>query len=82
MALLPIQGTTEGDFVVHLVPVDDQDSMSTVADKIAHHSVGRRVAAQNKTMAIRFHGETLPADATPASAGVGPMDFLQAFYEP
>jgi hypothetical protein len=32
-------------------------------------------------MGVRFHGQTLPGDATPATAGVGPMDFLQAYYE-
>ncbi len=43
MALFPIYGVFEGDFVPHLVAVDTDDTMDQVAAKIAVHSVGRRV---------------------------------------
>ena len=36
------QGIFEGDFVVLLVPVDTDDPMTVVAQKIAHHVAGRR----------------------------------------
>lgn len=80
MALLPVQGQVEGDFVLNLVPIDSDDTMDVVAGKIAHHSVNRRVAQQDKPLRVRFNGHVLPADATPASAGVAPLDFLEAFY--
>lgn len=80
MALLPVQGQVLGDFVLNLVPIDSDDTMDVVAEKIAHHSVDRRVAKQNKPLRVRFHGHVLPRDSTPASAGVGPLDYLEAFY--
>ena len=43
MALFPIYGVFKGDFVPHLVAVDTDDTMSQVAEKIAVHSVGRRI---------------------------------------
>jgi hypothetical protein len=43
MALFPIYGVFKGDFVPHLVAVDTDDTMAQVADKIAVHSVGRRI---------------------------------------
>jgi hypothetical protein len=43
MALFPIYGVFKGDFVPHLVAVDTDDTMAQVAEKIAVHSVGRRV---------------------------------------
>ena len=43
MAMFPIYGVFEGDFVPHLVAVDTDDTMNQVAEKIAVHSVGRRV---------------------------------------
>ena len=43
MALFPIYGLFQGDFVPHLVAVDTEDTMHQVAEKIAVHSVGRRV---------------------------------------
>ncbi len=45
MALFPIVGRLVGDFIPHLVAVDTDDTMDTVAEKVAVHSVGRRVAA-------------------------------------
>jgi toluene monooxygenase system protein B len=43
MALFPIIGRFVGDFVPHLVAVDTEDNMDAVAQKVAVHSVGRRV---------------------------------------
>ncbi len=43
MALFPIYGVFKGDFVPHLVAVDTEDTMAQVVDKIAVHSVGRRM---------------------------------------
>lgn len=80
MTLLPVQGQVLGDFVLNLVPIDSEDTMDVVAEKIAHHSVGRRVAKQYKPLRVRFNGQLLPTDATPASAGVSPLDYLEAFY--
>jgi toluene monooxygenase system protein B len=80
MALMPVQGQVLGDFVINLVPIDSDDTMDVVAEKIAHHSVNRRVAKQDRPLRVRHHGHVLPVDATPASAGVSPLDYLEAFY--
>lgn len=82
MALLPVQATVIGDFVIHLVAIDDEEPMSEVAAKIAHHSIGRRVFPTESPLRVRFKGELLPDDATAASAGVGPMDVLYAVTQP
>jgi Toluene-4-monooxygenase system protein B (TmoB) len=44
MAMFPITGRFVGDFVPHLVAVDTGDTMDQLAEKVAAHSVGRRVA--------------------------------------
>ena len=80
MALFPIQGVFEGDFVVLLVPVDTEDPMSVVADKIAHHVVDRRVEPRDRPIRVRHHGAELDPTATVVSAGVAPMDVLVAGY--
>jgi len=80
MALFPVQGIFEGDFVVLLVPVDTDDPMTVVAEKIAHHVVGRRVAARDKPMRIRRQGEFLDDDATVAEANLSPLDVLEVVY--
>jgi toluene monooxygenase system protein B len=80
MALFPVQGIFEGDFVVLLVPVDTDDPMTVVAEKIAHHVVGRRVAAQDRPMRIRRQGEFVADEVTVAEANLAPLDVLEVVY--
>jgi toluene monooxygenase system protein B len=80
MAMFPVQGFVEGDFVVVLALVDDTDPMPVVAEKIAHHSVGKRVAAQDRPMKVRRAGEVLADDATLSSIGAAPLDVLEVVY--
>ncbi|MCK8673745.1 toluene-4-monooxygenase system B family protein [Rhodococcus sp. NPDC003382] len=80
MALFPVQGIFDGDFVVLLVPIDDTDPMSVVAEKVAYHAAGRRVAAQPRPLQVRFQGRVLADTATVTDAGVGPLDVLQVGY--
>jgi toluene monooxygenase system protein B len=77
MALFPVQGVVEGDFVVVLVPVDDTDPMRVVAEKIAYHGIGKRVRSKNRPLKIRYHGELLDDDATLAGLGCAPLEVLE-----
>lgn len=80
MALFPVQAYFDGDFVVLVVPIDDEDPMTTIADKVAYHVVDRRVAAEDRPMQVRHNGVVLAGDATVVTAGVGPMDVLRVSY--
>ena len=57
MAPFPVQGFVDGDFVVVLALVDDTDPIPVVAEKIAYHSVGKRVPAQDRPMKVKRNGE-------------------------
>ncbi|MFN8079027.1 MAG: toluene-4-monooxygenase system B family protein [Kineosporiaceae bacterium] len=80
MALFPIQGIVEGDFVVVLVPVDDTDPMTVVAEKIAYHGVGKRVPAQDRPLKVRYRGDLQDDEATLAGLGAAPLDVLEVVY--
>jgi toluene monooxygenase system protein B len=80
MALFPVQAVFEGDFVVLLAPVDDEDPMTVVAQKIAVHAVQRRVVAQDRPMRVKFNGQILDDEATVVTAGVRPLDVLEVVY--
>jgi len=80
MALFPVQGIVEGDFVVVLVPVDDTDPMTVVAEKIAYHGIGKRVAAQDRPLRVRYKGALLDDASTIVDAGCAPMDVLEVLY--
>lgn len=77
MALFPVQGIVEGDFVIVLVPVDDTDPMTVVAEKIAHHGVGKRVADTGRPLKVRYRGSVLADDSTIVDAGCTPLDVLE-----
>jgi len=80
MATLPLQAVFEGDLAVLLVPVDDGDAMSAVAEKVAHHVADRRVPAQDRPLVVTFKGSQLPDDVTATAAGIGPMDVIRVGY--
>lgn len=80
MALFPVQGIVEGDFVVVLVPVDDTDPISVVAEKIAYHGIGRRVRRQDRPLRVRYHGELVDDAATLAGLGCAPLDVLEVVH--
>lgn len=65
MALFPIYGLFKGDFVPHLVAVDTDDRIEQVAEKVAVHTVGRRLPArpgQGYRVSVGEH--PVPNDAT------------------
>ncbi|GAA4865059.1 toluene-4-monooxygenase system B family protein [Pseudonocardia benzenivorans] len=77
MAPFPIQGIVRGDFVVHLVAVDDQDPMSSVADQVAHHAIGRRLPDTGAPLQVFVGGRELPASITVAESGLQPLDVVE-----
>ena len=82
MALFPIYGVFKGDFVPHLVAVDTDDTMNQVAEKIAVHSVGRRVPRGVKGATYRVQvGERTVANDQPlsqvlAETGLKPLQWV------
>lgn len=81
MALLPLQAAFRGDFVALLVPVDDQDTMDVVAQKVAYHVINRRLPPQDAPMRVQYNDQVVPPDQTVAQAGMPPMSFVQVFYD-
>ena len=62
MSAFPIHAALERDFLVQLIVVDLNDSMDQVAEKVAYHCVGRRVAPREGVM--RAWPQPLPAGST------------------
>ena len=81
MALLPLQAAFRGDFVALLVPVDDQDTIDVVAQKVAYHVINRRLPPQDAPMRVKYNDQVLLPDQTVVQAGMPPMSFVQVFYD-
>jgi hypothetical protein len=83
MALIPIYGRFVGDFAVHLVAVDTDDTIDDVAAKIAAHAVGRRLPAQPaaKGFEVMSDGRALPADSRLKDIAPRPLQWLDVRWK-
>jgi len=81
MATVSLQAAFRGDFTVLLVPVDDQDTIEVVAQKVSYHVIHRRLPPQDAPMHVQHNGRILPTDQTVAQVGLSPMSFVEVFYD-
>jgi toluene monooxygenase system protein B len=81
MAPLPITATFDGDIVTLAVLVDDEDTAEAVAAKIAHHVVGRRVAAREAPVRVRVGGRVLDQDQPVRTVPLPPLTHVEAFFD-
>lgn len=89
MAPFPITGRFVTDFVPHLVAIDTDDTWDEVAEKVALHSVGRRVPRRDPHPGydVLLDGEVLPpsgkVETTFADHPVPPLKWFDVrFREP
>lgn len=59
--MLPIYGRFIGDFTAHLVAVGSEDTIGEVAEKIAAHSIRRRLPAESAgSYEVLIDGRLIP----------------------
>ncbi|WP_128381583.1 toluene-4-monooxygenase system B family protein [Streptomyces cavernae] len=86
MALFPIIGRVVGGFLPHLVAVDADDTMDEIVEKVAVHSVGRRLPRPSRHVGydVLLDGEPLPPSATfglvPAEREVLPLQWFDVRF--
>jgi toluene monooxygenase system protein B len=76
---IPINAKFGDDFVMHLVVVNTSDTMAEVAQRVAYHSVGKRVRPQDRDMVVYYEGRAVADDESVSQVGIGP--FQQIFVE-
>ncbi len=84
MAQVPLASSFQGDFIVKLVVVDEEDTMDQVADKTAGHTANRTAPMPEGTVlrVRRAGGESLlPRDATVQSVGLSPMEAIEVVFQ-
>lgn len=82
MALFPVYGRFVGDFVPHLVAVDTDDTMDAVAEKVAVHTVGRRLPRPVTPTGydVYLDGRLIPASTTLGELGLMPLQWLDVTF--
>ena len=80
----PLVVNFEADFVLQLLPVEENFTMDQVAEAAAVHSLNRRVKPQpGKTLRVRVQDADAPLgrDVTVAQAGLREMETVEVYYE-
>jgi toluene monooxygenase system protein B len=80
VALLPLSALFRGDVLELLIPVDDGDTVESVAQQVAHHVVGHRVARRDAPLVVSHGGRILASEAVIGASGVEPLDHVEVFY--
>ena len=76
---IPINAKFGNDFVMHVVVVNTSDTMAEVAQRVAYHSVGKRVRPQDRDMVVYYEGRAVADNETVSQVGIGP--FQQIFVD-
>jgi toluene monooxygenase system protein B len=79
--LVPLNAVFATDFVEILVAVTATDTMTGVADAVAHHVEGKRVRALPYEKVVIHNGRRLPRELTVAEAGIKPLDHVTVEYD-
>lgn len=80
MTAMPVVAHFRGDFLYNLVLIDDQETVAEVAEHCAAHSVGRRVAPEDRPMQVEHAGRVLDNSLSAADAGIAPMEEVIVSY--
>ncbi|MGO1052894.1 toluene-4-monooxygenase system B family protein [Crossiella sp. CA198] len=78
---VPVNAIFEGDFLQLLIVLSTVDTMTEVAAKIAVHSEGLRLPAQDRAKVVYHQGKPQPAEATVADCGIAAFDHLLVAYQ-
>ena len=79
--LVPLNGIFADDYSQLLIPVMSDDTVAVVAEKVAHHSEGKRVRKRDKAKVVYHNGRSVPLHLTVAEAGIAPLDHVRVDYE-
>jgi toluene monooxygenase system protein B len=79
--LVPLNAVFATDFVEILVAVTATDTMTGVADAVAHHVERKRVRALPYEKVVIHNGRRLPRELTVAEAGIKPLDHVTVEYD-
>ena len=77
---IPINAKFGDDFVMHVIVITSADTMAEVAQKVAHHSVGKRVKPQPRDMVVYYQGSALAAHTTVTEVGIRPLQHVFVDY--
>jgi toluene monooxygenase system protein B len=76
---IPINAKFGNDFVMHVIVVNTSDTMAEVAQKVAYHSVGKRVRPQDRDLVVYYEGRAVANNESVSQVGIGP--FQQIFVD-
>jgi toluene monooxygenase system protein B len=77
---VPINAKFGDDFVMQLVVITSADTMAEVAQKVAHHSIGKRIKPEPRDLVVYYEGRAVAAHITVNEAGIRPLQHVFVDY--
>jgi len=77
---VPVNAVFGSDAVAQVVLFMSDDSVARAAEKVAQHSVGRRVRARDGTLVLYHEGVAADPGVTVEAAGIAPRSFVYVDY--
>jgi toluene monooxygenase system protein B len=77
---IPVNAKFGNDFVMHVIVVNTADTMAEVAQKVAYHSVGKRVRPQDRDMVVYYEGRAVANNESVSQVGIGPFQHIFVDY--
>ena len=77
---VPVNALFGADVVTQLVMLRSNDTIAKAIEKVAHHSVGRRIPRRDADMALHYQGGVVAPTLTVEEAGITPLQFVYVDY--
>jgi toluene monooxygenase system protein B len=77
---VPVNALFGSDFCSQLILLMTTDTIDEAAQKVAHHVVGKRIAPQDRDMAVYYGGRRLPGTSTVGETGIAPLQNVFVDY--
>jgi hypothetical protein len=80
MSSFSVRGSFEYSALTWVVEVDDEDLLTTVAERFADTALGLTASPQDRPMRAWHNGTPLELTGTVGEAGIADMDILRVGY--
>ena len=77
---VPVNAVFGSDVVAQVVLLMSDDTVARAAEKVAQHSVGRRIRARDGALVLYHDGVAAEPAVTVEEAGIAPRSFVYVDY--
>jgi toluene monooxygenase system protein B len=77
---IPVNAKFGDDFVMQVIVVKPSDTMAEVAQRVAYHSVGKRIRPQDRDVVVYYEGRAVADNESVSQVGIRPFQQVIVDY--